>query len=91
VEGAWREWHVGLGAGAAKRDSILALEAKFGCRWRYEQRIKQCHSRRKKVILLIEQRVAQGHALQDVFADLNATGKSLDRIRKDIEKDVNFF
>jgi hypothetical protein len=27
----------------------------------------------------IEQRVAQGNVLRDVFADLNATGKSLDR------------
>jgi hypothetical protein len=91
VEDAWREWHVGLGAGAARRDSILALEEKFGCLWRYEQRIRQCHSRRKKIIRMIEQRVGQGHALQDVFADLNATGKSLDRIRKDLEKGVNLF
>jgi hypothetical protein len=91
VEDAWREWHVGLGAGAAKRDSILTLEEKFGCLWRYEQRIRQCHSRRKKIIRMIEQRVGQGHALQDVFADLNATGKSLDRMRKDLEKGVNLF
>ena len=40
---------------------------------------------------MIEQRVGQGHALQDVFADLNATGKSLDRMRKDLEKGVNLF
>ena len=91
MEDAWREWHVGLGAGAARRDSILALEEKFGCLWRYEQRIRQCHSRRKKIIRMIEQRVGQGHALQDVFADLNATGKSLDRMRKDLEKGVNLF
>lgn len=91
VEDAWREWHVGLGAGAAKRDSILLLEAKFGCSWRYEQRIRQWHSRRKKVIRMIEQRVEQGHALPDVFAQLNATGKSLDRLRKDVEKGVDLF
>ncbi|KAJ5904866.1 short-chain dehydrogenase [Penicillium subrubescens] len=91
VEDAWREWHVGLGAGAAKRDSILLLEAKFGCAWRYEQRIRQWHSRRKKVIRMIEQRVAQGHALADVFAQLNAMGKSLDRLRRDVEKGVDLF
>jgi hypothetical protein len=91
VEDAWREWHVGLGAGAAKRDSILLLEAKFGCAWRYEQRIRQWHSRRKKVIRMIEQRVEQGHALADVFAQLNAMGKSLDRLRRDVEKGVDLF
>jgi hypothetical protein len=91
VEDAWREWHVGLGAGAAKRDSILVLEAKFGSAWRYKQRIRQWHSRRKKVIRMIEQRVEQGHALLDVFAQLNATGKSLDRLRKDVEKRVDLF
>jgi hypothetical protein len=91
VEDAWREWHVGLGAGAAKRDSILMLEAKFGSAWRYEQRMRQWHSRRKKVIAMIQQQVAKGHALQDVFAHLNATGKSLDRIRKDVEKGVDLF
>jgi hypothetical protein len=91
AEDAWREWHVGLGAGAAKRDSILALEVKFGSAWRYEQRIRQWHSRRKKVIHMIEQRVDQGHALQEVFAQLNATGKSVDRLRKDVEKGVDLF
>jgi hypothetical protein len=91
VEDAWREWHVGLGAGAAKRDSILVLEAKFGSAWRYKQRIRQWHSRRKKVIRMIEQRMEQGHALLDVFAQLNATGKSLDRLRKDVEKRVDLF
>ena len=91
VEDAWREWHVGLGVGIAKRDSILSLEARFRCAWRYEQRIKQWHSRRKKLIHRIEQRVEQGHALQDVFADLNATGKSLDRLRRDIEKGIDIF
>jgi hypothetical protein len=91
VSDAWREWHIGLGAGTAKRDSILVLEAKFGSAWRYEQRLKQWHSRRKKVIRMIERRVGQGHALQDVFTQLNATGKSLDRIRKDVEKGVDLF
>jgi centromere DNA-binding complex CBF3 subunit-like protein/transcriptional activator of glycolytic enzymes GCR1 len=91
VEDAWREWHVGLGAGAAKRDSILILEAKFGSAWRYEQKMKQWHSRRKKVIGMIKQQVEKGHALQDVFAQLNARGKSLDRIRKDVEKGVDLF
>jgi hypothetical protein len=86
VSDAWREWHIGLGAGAAKRDSILILEAKFGSAWRYKQRLKQWHSRRKKVIRMIEQRVGQGHVLEDIFAQLNATGKSLDRIRKDVER-----
>jgi hypothetical protein len=91
VEDAWREWHVGLGAGAAKRDSILALEVKFGTAWRYEQRIRQWHSRRKKVIHMIKQRVEQGHALQNVFMQLNATGKSLDRLRKDVENGIDLF
>jgi transcriptional activator of glycolytic enzymes GCR1 len=77
--------------GAAKRDSILVLEERFGCARRYEQRIRQCHSRRKKLIHAIEQRMAQGNSLQDVFADLNVTGKSLDRLRKDIEKGVDIF
>src|SRR5436305_3020123 len=85
VSDAWREWHVGLGAGAAKRDSIVVLEAKFGSAWRYEQRMKQWYSLRRKVIRKIEQRVEQGHTLQDIFAQLNATGKLLDRIRKDGE------
>ena len=57
----------------------------------YEQRIRQCHSRRKKIIRMIGQRMGQGHALQDMFADLNVTGKSLDRMRKDLEKGVNLF
>lgn len=91
VADAWREWHVGLGAGATKRDSILVLEAKFGSAWRYEQRMKQWHSRRKKVIGMIERRVEQGHVLQDVFEQLTATGKSLDRLRKDVEKGVDLF
>jgi Centromere DNA-binding protein complex CBF3 subunit, domain 2/Transcriptional activator of glycolytic enzymes len=91
VEDAWREWHVGLGAGAAKRDSILALEAKFGSAWRHNQRIRQWHSRRKKVIHLVEQRVQKGHRLQGVFAQLKATRKSLDRLRKDVEKGIDPF
>jgi hypothetical protein len=91
AEDAWREWHIGLGAGAAKRDSILALEAKFGSAWRYEQRIRQWHSRRKKVIHMIEQRADQGHALHEVFTQLNATRKSLDRLRKDVEKGIDPF
>ena len=37
------------------------------------------------------QRVEQGFTLQDVFADLNATGKSLDRLRRDIEKGIDIF
>jgi transcriptional activator of glycolytic enzymes GCR1 len=91
AEDAWREWHMGLGVGAAKRDSILALEVKFGSAWRYEQRIRQWHSRRKKVIRMIEQRVNQGHTLQEVFTQLNATGKSLDRLRKDVENSIDPF
>jgi hypothetical protein len=91
VEDVWKEWHVGLGAGTAKRNSILVLEAKFGSAWHYEQRMKQWHSRRKKMIRMIEQRVEQGHTLQDVFAQLNATGKSLDRLRKDMEKGIDLF
>jgi hypothetical protein len=91
VSDAWREWHEGLGSGAAKRDSILVLEAKFGSAWRYKQRMKQWHSRRKKAIRMIERRVEQGHALRDVIAQLEATGKSLDRIRKDVEKGVDLF
>ena len=82
---------MGLGVGAAKQDSILVLEVKFGSAWRYEQRMKQWHSRRKKVIRMIEQRVEQGHALRDVFVQLNATGKSLDRLRKDMEKGIDLF
>ncbi len=39
---------------------------------------------------MIEQRAEQGHALQNVFAQLNATGKSLD-LRKDVEKGVDLF
>ena len=91
VSDAWREWHVGLGEGEAKRDSIVALEPKFGSSWRYEQRMRQWHSRRKKLIALIEQRVAQGHKLEDVIQLLEATGKSLDRLRKDIERGVDLF
>ena len=91
VEDAWREWHVGLGTGATRKASILDLEVRFGCAWRYEQRIRQWHTRRRKVIQAIEQRVGQGQTLQEVFAKLNATAKSLDRLRKDIEKGVDIF
>jgi len=91
VSDAWREWHVGLGDGEAKRDSILTLEAKFGSSWRYEQRMRQWHSRRKKLIAAINQRVVQGHKLEDVIHQLEVTGKSLDRLRKDIERGVDLF
>ena len=40
---------------------------------------------------MIQQQVAKGHALQNVFAQLNATGKSLDCIYKDVEKGVDLF
>ena len=45
----------------------------------------------KNIIRMIEQRMEQGHALRDVFANLNATGKSLDCLRKDLKKVVNIF
>ena len=80
-----------IGRGCRQAGFNSGLEEKFGCFWRYKQWIWQCHSRRKKIIRMIEQRVGQGHALQDVFADLNATGKSLGRMRKDLEKGVNLF
>ena len=80
-----------LGTGAAKWDSILVLKVKFRSTWHYEQRMKQWYSWRKKVIRMIERRVEQGHALQDVFAQLNAMGKSLDRLRKDVEKGIDLF
>ena len=43
------------------------------------------------MIRMIEQRIEQGHALQDVIVQLEETGKSLDRIRKDVEKGVDLF
>ena len=91
VSDAWREWHVGLGDGEVKRDSIMALEMKFGSSWWYEQKIRQWHSRRKKLISMIDQRVAQGYRLEDVIKQLEMTGKSLDCLCKDIEKGINLF
>ena len=54
VSDAWREWHVGLGNGKVKQDSIMVLEAKFGSSWWYEQKMRQWHSRRKKLISVID-------------------------------------
>ena len=40
---------------------------------------------------MIDQRVAQGYRLEDVIKQLEMTGKSLDCLRKDIEKGVDLF
>ena len=53
--------------------------------------MRQWHSRRKRLIALIDQRVAQGQKLEDVLQQLEAMGKSLDRLRKDIESGVDLF
>jgi len=53
--------------------------------------MRQWYSRRKKLIALIDQKVAQEHKLEDIIQQLEATGKSLDRLRKDIERGVNLF
>ena len=69
----------------------MTLETKFKSSWWYEQRMRQWHSRRKRLIALIDQRVAQGQKLEDVLQQLEAMGKSLDRLRKDIESGVDLF
>ena len=53
--------------------------------------MRQWHSRRKKLIALIAQKVAQGHELEDVIQQLKATGKLLDHLCKDVEKGVDLF
>ncbi len=82
---------MGLGDGEVKRDSIMALEMKFGSSWWYEQKIRQWHSRRKKLISMIDQRVAQEYRLENIIKQLEMTGKSLDCLCKDIEKGINLF
>ena len=54
LDTAWREWHEGLGTGEWKRDSIEALERKFGNKWRYNSRLKMWHSWRKRLIAYID-------------------------------------
>ena len=53
--------------------------------------MKQWYSQRKKLIALIDQRVAQGHKLEDVIQQLEVIDKSLDCLHKDIERGVNLF
>ena len=45
----------------------------------------------RRLVALIAQKVAQGHELEDVIQQLEATGKSLDHLRKDVEKGVDLF
>ena len=86
LDTAWREWHEGLGTGEWKRDSIEALERKFGNKWRYNSRLRMWHSQRKRLIAYIDRRIAQGEDREIVIAELQGTGGSIDSIRKQLEK-----
>ena len=55
VASLWQEWHDGLETAEGRRLSVVALEDKFGHRWRYNSVIRTRWSNRQKIVTAIKE------------------------------------